>query len=216
VRVVPWWGVASSAAAPVLTVVGWSVAAGLQPHPVDAVAEPVSALAAVGATDRWVMSLTFVVVGACVFLTALALRPARAAGRVALMVGAVGGMLVGVFPERPGVMFPVPHMICAAVGCLGVVTWPAMAWRRGSWVPWGLRRWPSSAAVAVLAVLVTWFAVELVTADGLAGLAERLFGAGQALWPLAVVASCRHSAWKQARLGRRPALGPAEVSPADG
>ena len=41
----------------------------------DAVAEPVSALAAVGAADRWVMSLTFVVVGACFFVTALALRP---------------------------------------------------------------------------------------------------------------------------------------------
>jgi hypothetical protein len=35
------------------------------------------ALAAVSAADWWVMSLTFVVVGACVFATSLALRPAR-------------------------------------------------------------------------------------------------------------------------------------------
>jgi hypothetical membrane protein len=204
VRVVPWWGVASSAAAPVLMVAGWSLAARLQPHSFDAVAEPVSALAAVGAADRWVMSLTFVLVGACEFVTGLALRPARVPGRLALMAGAVGGMLVAAFPERPGVIFPVPHMVCAAVGCLGVVTWPAMAWRRGSRVPWGLRPWVSSAAVAVLAALVTWFGVELITGGGLAGLSERVFGAAQAMWPLAVVASCRHSAWKRARLGRRP------------
>jgi hypothetical protein len=62
----------------------------------------------------------------------------------------------------------------------------------------------SSAAVAVLAALVTWFGVELITGGGLAGLSERVFGAAQAMWPLAVVASCRHSAWKRARLGRRP------------
>lgn len=101
-RVVPWWGVASAAAAPVLMVTGWSVAARLQPHSFDAVAEPVSALAAVGAADRWVMSLTFVVVGACVFVTGLALRPARVPGRLALMAGAVAGMLVAAFPERRG------------------------------------------------------------------------------------------------------------------
>ena len=81
VRDLPWWGVASSAAAPVLMVAGWTAAARLQPHPVDPVAETVSALAAVGATDRWVMTLTFVLVGACDLITGLALRPARTPGR---------------------------------------------------------------------------------------------------------------------------------------
>src|SRR5689334_19625052 len=138
-RSVPWWGVGSSAAAPVLTVAGWSVAASLQPRPVNPIAEPVSALAAVGAADRWVMSLTFVVVGCCVFVTGLALRPAGVPGRLILMAGAVAGMLVAVNPEQPGIRFPVAHMICAAAGCAGVVGWPAGAWRRGPYVPWGLR-----------------------------------------------------------------------------
>ena len=203
-RDVPWWGVVSSAAAPVLMVAGWSVAGGLQPRSFDPVAEPVSALAAVGATDRWVMSLTFVVVGACMFVTGLALRPARVRGRLILMAGAVAGMLVAVFPEHPGTSFPVPHMVCAAVGCAGVVAWPAGAWRRGPSVPWGLRPGVSAGAVAVLAALVAWFAVALITGDGLAGLAERLFGAGQALWRLAVVASCRHAARKNARASLNP------------
>jgi hypothetical membrane protein len=207
VRVVPWWGVVSSAAAPVLMVAGWSVADALQPRSFDPVAEPVSALAAVGATDRWVMSLTFVAVGACVFVTALALRPARTAGRLLLMAGAVAGMLVAANPEHPGTSFPVPHMICAAVGCVGVVAWPAAAWRRGPSVPWGLRPAVSAGAVAVLLALVTWFGVELIT-GGLAGLAERAFGAGLALWPLAVVVSCRRAAVKE--LGERGRSGEAD------
>jgi Protein of unknown function (DUF998) len=202
VRDVPWWGVLSAVAAPVLMVAGWTLAAGLQPHPVDPVAETVSALAAVGATDRWVMTLTFVVVGACELVTGLALRPARTAGRVLLMAGAVAGMLVAANPEHPGTSFPVPHMICAAAGCAGMVAWPAWAWRRGPsvpWrpsVPWGLRRPVCAGAVVVQLTLVAWFAVELITYGGQAGLAERLFGAAQGLWPLAVVASCRHAARK--------------------
>jgi len=177
-------------------VAGWSVAARLQPRPVDLVAEPVSALAAVGAADRWVMSATFVVVGACVFVTGLALRPAGAPGRLMLMAGAVAGMLVAANPEHPGTSFPVPHMICAAAGCAGVVAWPAGAWRRGRPVPWGLRPAVSAGAVAVLLALVAWFGVELIAGGGLADLAERIFGAALALWPLAVVASCRHAARK--------------------
>jgi hypothetical protein len=210
VRDVPWWGVVSSAAAPVLMVAGWSVAAGLQPRPVNPVAEPVSMLAAVGAADRWVMSLTFVVVGACVFVTGLALRPASAPGRLVLMAGAVAGMLVAANPEHPGTSFPVPHMICAAAGCAGVVAWPAGAWRRGPSVPWGLRPAVSAGAVAVLLALVAWFGAELITSGGLAGLAERIFGAAQALWPLAVVASCRYAAREDAtqRLNQ-PGAGPA-------
>jgi hypothetical membrane protein len=201
VRGVPWWGVVSSAAAPVLMVSGWNVAAALQPRSVDPVAEPVSALAAVGAADRWVMSLTFVVVGACVFVTGLALRPAGPPGRVVLMAGAVAGMLVAVNPEHPGTSYPVPHMVCAAVGCAGVVAWPAGAWRRGASVPWGLRPAVSAGAVAVLLALVAWFGLELVTGGGLAGLAERIFGGALAVWPLAVVASCRHAARKDTRPG---------------
>ena len=204
VQGVPWWGVASAAAAPVLMVAGWSVATGLQPRSFDPVAEPVSALAAVGAADRWVMSLTFVVVGACFLVTALALRPAGAPGRLLLMAGAVAGMLVAVNPEHPGIRFPVAHMVCAAVGCIGVVAWPAGAWRRGSSVPWALRPGVSAVAVAVLMTLVAWFGVELITGGGLAGLAERVFGSAQALWPLAVVASCRLAA----RTGTRPTVAP--------
>jgi hypothetical protein len=74
-------------------------------------------------------------------------------------------------------------------------------------VPWGLRPAVSAGAAIVLLILVTWFAVELITAGGQTGLAERIFGAAQALWPLAVVVSCG--------LAARTATGPspAPVAP---
>jgi hypothetical membrane protein len=189
-RGVPWWGVVSSAAAPVLLAGGWTAAASLQPR-FDPVAETVSALAALGATDRWVMTLTFVVVGLCYLVTALALRPARTAGRVILITGAVAGMLVAANPESATDAYPWGHIIWASIGLAGVTGWPAGAWRRGSAVPWGLRPAAAVAAVVVLLALVIWFAAELVTGAGQAGLAERVAGTAQALWPLVVVLSCR-------------------------
>jgi hypothetical membrane protein len=211
---VPWWGVASSAAAPVLMVAGWTIAAHLQGS-YDPVADTVSALAAPGAADRWVMTLTFVVVGACYFVTGLALRSARLPGRLLLMAAAVAGVLVAANPEYPGTRFPIPHMICGAAGCLATVAWPAGAWRRGPSTPWGLRPAVSAVAAAVLLVLVAWFAVELVTGGAQQGLAERIFGVAQGLWPLAVVVSCCYAARTGTRLtGRQTRREPDSSAPA--
>jgi hypothetical protein len=41
---------------------------------------------------------------------------------------------------------------------------------------------------------VAWFGLEVVTGAGHAGLAERVLGLAQAVWPLTVVLSCRHPA----------------------
>jgi hypothetical membrane protein len=191
-RGVPWWGVVSSVAAPVLLAGGWTVAASLQPR-FDPVADTVSALAAQGTPDRWVMTLTFVVVGACYLVTALALRPARTTGRLILIAGGIAGMLVAANPESPTDAYPWGHIIWASIGLAGVTAWPAWAWRRGSTVPWGLRPAAAAAAVVVLVVLVIWFAAELITGSGQVGLAERAAGTAQALWPLAVVLSCRQA-----------------------
>jgi len=203
VRGVPWWGVVSSIAAPVLLVGGWTVAAHLQPH-FNPVADTVSALAARGTPDRWVMSLTFVVVGVCYLVTALALRPAGIAGRLILIAGAVAGMLVAANPESAGDAYPWGHIIWASIGLVGVTAWPAGAWRRGSGVPWSLRPAVAALIVTVQLALVAWFAVELVTGAGQVGLAERAAGVAQALWPLAVVLSCRRYL-----TARRPGVEPA-------
>jgi hypothetical protein len=73
-------------------------------------------------------------------------------------------------------------------------------------VPWGLRPVVSAGAVALLVALLVWFAAELITAGGQAGLAERIFGAGQALWPLAVVVSCQYAASTRTRPSHAPTL----------
>jgi len=107
-----------------------------------------------------------------------------------LIAGAVAGMLVAANPERAGDAYPWGHIIWASIALAGVTTWPAGAWRRGPAVPWALRPAAAAAAIAVLLALVTWFGAELVTGSGQVGLAERVAGAAQALWPLAVVLSC--------------------------
>ncbi len=188
-RDVPWWGVASAVATPVVLVSGWTVAASLQPH-FNAVRDTVSSLAAPGATDRWVMTVTFIVAGVCYLVTGFALRPAAPAGRLILIAGAAGGMLVAANPVHAGDPYPVAHILWSSVGLAGLTAWPAGAWRRGPATPWALRPAAAAAIVAVLFALLAWFAAELVTAGGQVGLAERVMGVAEALWPLTVVFSC--------------------------
>ncbi len=191
VRGVPWWGVVSSAAAPVLLVAAWTVAAALQPRSFDPVTSTVSALAAEGAAARWMMTLAFAVAGACEVVTGLALRPAAPAGRLILMAGGVAGMLVAANPQRAG--GSLTHAVWALAGFSALVAWPVGAWRRGPSVPWALRPAVSAGAVAILLSLLAWFGAELVVQGGQVGLAERVMGLAQAAWPLVVVLSCRFS-----------------------
>lgn len=209
-RGVPWWGVISAVAAPVVLIGGWTAAAGLQPR-FDPVADTVSALAATGATDRWVMNAVFLLVGACYIVTALALKQARNTGRLVLTGGAIAGMLVAAYPEHPGGFGSVPHFVFATLGFAGLTLWPTAAAQRGPAqrgpvqrgpaqrgpaaehgpaVPWALRAAPALAAVVVQFALLAWFGAELILGAHQVGLAERVMGAAQAAWPLAVVLSC--------------------------
>ena len=197
VRDVPRWGLVSSVTAPVLLVGGWTAATSRQPPYFNSVTDTVSALAALGAADRWVMTLTFLAVGICDVGTGLALRPGLP-GRVILVAGAVAGMLVAAYPDHAG--GSAAHAICASAGFAALAVWPAGAWRRGPSVPWGLRPAVCAGAVAVLVLLLAWFAFEVITGAGHAGLAERILGVAQAVWPLTVVLSCRHPV--RAEVGR--------------
>ena len=193
VRDVPWWGVVSAAAAPLLLVGGWTAAADLQPQ-FDPVANTVSALAAVGATDRWVMSATFVVVGLCDVITALALRPAGRPGRLILIVGAISGMLVAAYPEHPGGFGSVPHFVLAATGFALLTTWPLGACRRGAAVPWALRPGAAASAMAVQFLLLAWFGAELIPAPVRPGWPSGSWAPPRPSWPLTVVLSARAAA----------------------
>lgn len=183
----------SSAAAPVLLASGWTVAGWLQPGSYDPIGDTVSGLAALGAAYRWVMTLVFVAASICEFATAMALGPARMPGRLILMAGAAAGVLVAASPLQTG-SGSLRHAIFAAAGLGALAVWPAAAWRHGVAVPWALRPAVTACAVAVLLALLAWFGVELVTAAGQAGLAERALGLAQSTWPFIVVMSCRRSA----------------------
>jgi len=197
VQAVPWWGLVPSAAAPVLLVGGSMVAAQLQPRSYDPMGETVSGLAALGAADRWVMTLAFAVAAACELATGLVLRPARLPGRLILIAAAVAGILVAASPEHLG--GSLRHGVFAAVSLGALTLWPAAAWRVGPMVPWALRPGVTAWTVVVLLVLLAWFGLELITGAGHAGLAERLLGLAQSSWPFVVIMSCR-------RTGTRPAL----------
>jgi Protein of unknown function (DUF998) len=128
---VPRWGIVSSAAPPVVLAAGWTIAAFLQPQPYNPVACTVSGLAGIGATDRWVMTLAFITAGACEVVTALALRPARAAGRLLLMAGGIAGIMVAACPVRSGDGAPGSHILWAVTGLVALAVWPLAASGRG-------------------------------------------------------------------------------------
>jgi hypothetical membrane protein len=207
VRGVPWWGLASSAAAPVLIVGGWSVAAGLQPHHFDPVSGSISALAAAGVTDRWVLTLALLGVGACHIITGLALRPAALAGRLILMTGGLAAIMVAANPEHARGVGTLPHTFWATLGFTALAVWPIAGWKRGPSVPYGLRPAVAVGAAAVQLCLLAWFDAEVITAAAQVGLAERVLAVAQAIWPLAVVVTCR---WSQSA---RHGLAAAAASP---
>lgn len=187
----PWWGVASSAAAPILLIGGWTVAAELRPGRFDQVRQSVSALAASGVSNRWVMTLAFVLVALCYIVTALALRPAATAGRLTLIASGLTGLVVAVSPESSNGQFSGRHAVSAGFGFTLLVLWPLLASRPGPGIPWGLRPRVALGASAVIVVLLGWFIFELASGGSALGLAERALGVVQVFWPLIVVISCQ-------------------------
>ena len=184
----PWWALVSSASAPVLLIGGWTLAASRQPD-FSSVRDTISALAARGATDRWLMTSALAGLGVCHLLTAAGLRDARSAGRAVLGLGGAATVLVAAFP-LPAEGGSAAHGVAAGVAFVSLATWPAFAWRRGAPAPL-LRRGPALTGAAALLGLVGWFAASL--GGDQVGLAERAAAGAQALWPLAVVVTARRA-----------------------
>jgi hypothetical membrane protein len=191
---VPWWGLVSSAAAPVLLIGGWTLAATRQPAAFNSSSDTISALAGLGATDRWVMTTALAGLGLCHITTALALRPLPRPGRLLLGAGGVATLLVAALPLPKGDGGSVSHTVAAGIAFVALSVWPAFSWRRGARSPAPLRPVVALGAATVLLGLLGWFGAELAADDGRVGLAERVTAGAQALWPLAaVVASRRRS-----------------------
>jgi hypothetical membrane protein len=189
----PWWTAVSATLAPVFLIGGWTLAAARQPAGYDPVRDTISALAALGATDRWIMTTGLAGLGLCHVVTALGLRFAARVGRVVLATGGVATLLVAALP-LPHVG---PHRVAAGIGFAALALWPALALRRGPTTPWVLRPPAALGASVVLLGLLGWFAVELFGAGARIGLTERFLAGAQALWPLVVVAQSQYVSWRR-------------------
>jgi hypothetical membrane protein len=187
-QALPWWTWCSASAAPVLLIGGWTVAGARQPPGYDPVAQTISALAAVGAGDRWIMTLGLAGVGVCHLLTGLGLRPAAPFGRVVLAGGGVMTIAVAACPLPGDGGSSTAHGIAAAAAFAALAIWPALAWRRRVDPIRMLRRSVALSVSAMLLGLVGWFVAELASGARV-GLAERVAAGAQALWPLVVVLS---------------------------
>ncbi|WP_370101384.1 DUF998 domain-containing protein [Streptacidiphilus sp. MAP12-20] len=188
-RRVPWWAVVSSGAAPVVLIGGWVVGAALQAPGYDPVTDTISELAGSGAAFPWLMGGAIGVLGVCHMVTALGLRVAGLAGRVALAAGGAASILVACSPVPPsgGSM---RHSTGVVLGYSFLAVWPTLAaYRRRDLSAWGLRPVLSVTVTALFLLGALWFLEEL-WGHGAAGLVERLLTTGQAVWPLVVVGSC--------------------------
>lgn len=158
--------------APVALIGGWTWAAARQPATYDARRDTISALAAHGATDRWIMTAGLAVLGGCHLGSAIGLTGVRGAGRAVLALGGAATVAVAAAPQPNAA-----HAPAAATALLALAVWAAPAR-----VP---DRRAALLATAVLLALLGWFAAELRGGE-LVGLSERAVAGAEAFWPLTV------------------------------
>lgn len=167
------WVPYSAGLAPTALIGGWTIAAARQRDGFDQVRDTISALAAHGADDRWVMTTALAVLGGAHVATAAGLDEAAPAGRLVLALGGLTAALVAAFPQPSA-----GHLPAATVSFAALALWPAF-----SGLPTKTAgRWASIGLLALLG----WLLMEL-GGGHLLGLSERIVAAAQALWPLAVV-----------------------------
>jgi hypothetical protein len=151
------------------------------------------------------MTLAFVLTAVCYIATGVGLRLAASAGRLILVTAGLAGMMVAASPEPASGGFSLAHAAWSTVGFALMAAWPLFASQRGAAVPWALRPTIAVGVAVLIVVLLAWFIAELKNGGVQLGLAERVVGEVQALWPLVVVLSCRMSA---KRTGHAPLHSP--------
>lgn len=162
----------SAGAAPVALIGGWSLAQTRAVAGYDPVRDTISALAAHGAPDRWIMTAGLALLGVCHVVTASGLTEARIGGRLLLAIGGAATVAVAALPQPAA-----GHVPAATIGFVALALWPLVAFVPG--------RASALGATAVLLVLLGWLALELWRGN-LLGRSERILAAAEALWPLTV------------------------------
>jgi hypothetical membrane protein len=173
-----WWVWVSSAFAPLLLIGGWTLAQSRQPSDYDPTRDTISALAAHGASDAWIMTAGLAGLGASHLITAAGFWAPGRISRAVLAVGGAATVVVSASPQPAAA-----HVPAAVVGFVALAIWPAFA-PRGSFRS---GRWLTLALLTLLAC----FAITLV-AGKLVGASERALAGAEALSPIALVV-----AWRQ-------------------
>jgi hypothetical membrane protein len=180
----------SAAAAPVLLIGGWTLAQSRQPAGFDPLRDTISGLAAIGATDRGIMTVAFIGLGLAYLVTAAGLSEARRPGRLLIGAGGVATVLVALFPQPGNGGSSTAHTAAATTAFLALAIWPFFGANRDRAAAAVLRPPVAVVAGVVLLALVAWFGVTL-RAGGLLGLAERAAAGAQAIWPFVVALGVR-------------------------
>src|SRR5882757_3244137 len=151
----PWWVVCAAALAPVLLIGGWTIATTFQPPTYLWTRDTISALARIGAPERWFMTTAFAGLGVCYLLIAVGLRAAAPLGRVVLFIGGGTTILVSALPLPPTGTSQ-SHGLVALLGFLAMALWPLAAahWSGTSeTTPWAFRVPVAIAATVALLVV---------------------------------------------------------------
>ncbi|MFJ5220934.1 DUF998 domain-containing protein [Streptomyces sp. NPDC088354] len=187
--------VLSSAAAPILLIGGWTLAEQLQAPAFDPLRDTISALAALDATHRGVMTVALIGTGFAYLCTAVGLTEISRISRLLIALGGVGTVLVAAFPLPAKAT---AHAVFATIAFLSLAIWPFFAPTGPSGAPRTLRRPLTVVAGLTLLTLVVWFGITQ-QAGGLVGLTERLAAGAQALWPLIVALSLQATSASRSR-----------------
>lgn len=186
---IPWWTLLSSLCAPAVLICGWVFAAPLQPPGYNPMVQSISALAARGATDPWLMTGALFAAGVCHMVTGFGLRAAAVAGRIALICGGLAAIMVALSPEPADGGVSVRHVVATAIGFTALALFPVLAAVRGYLRNWTLRPATGYAVTALMTGCAAWFLLAL-HAHGDSGFVERLLTSMQSFWPLIVVVAC--------------------------
>jgi hypothetical membrane protein len=169
------WVWVSSALAPVFLIGGWTLAQSRQPGGYDVTRDTISALAAHGAADAWIMTIGLAGLGVSHVTTAAGFGACGLAARAILAAGGAATVVVAASPQPAAT-----HVPAAAIGFVALAIWPAF-------VPRTYVRSGRLVTLALLALLV-WFAIAL-GAGKLVGVAERALAGAEALTPIGIVAT---------------------------
>jgi hypothetical membrane protein len=194
------WALVSTALAPLVMIGAWLVAEALQPPSYSPLHSSISGLAAIGATDRWIVTGALFLVGACYCATAGCLPALRRPARIALLIAGISSVGIAVSPQPASGSNPM-HLVWTCVGAAAITVWPAFTASRAPSPPLILRARVAVAVTVVFLAASAWLIAETQHGSAL-GLTERLVTGVQLSWPFLVALALRQA--QPAGVARRP------------